>query len=225
MKEKILALLSEKFKGARKDGLELMANTLAMVAADDENAKKMVEGMTEDQVKEFISNHRKSADAEISKATKTAEENLRKKYNFVEKTDGDPKKTEEGEQSKGGEQQPDIKKLIEEAIAPYKAKIDSFEQGNIKATRRGKFDEVTKNVYESVRKLMSDNFDLKTFESEEDFTKYLDEVKAQAENYEKEFKAYGLRNLGAPDRATGNADGVSAAAKAYIEKKHKQQSN
>ena len=82
----IQALLEQKFKGERKDGLKLLARHIVMTAGeDDEKAKEAVEALTEDGVKQFIKDWRTDADAEITKSNKTAEENLRKKYDFVEK--------------------------------------------------------------------------------------------------------------------------------------------
>ena len=63
MKETILQLLENKFQGARKDGLNILAGVLAMTATDEETAQKVVDSLTADQVKNFIVDFRKSADA------------------------------------------------------------------------------------------------------------------------------------------------------------------
>ena len=131
MKEKILKLLETKFQGTRKDGLSILAGVLAMTATDDETAQKVVDALTADQVKDFITDYRKGADAEITKANQTAEENLRKKYDFVEKgKKNDPE----------DKPQPNIEEIIQKATAPLLERIAGLEGQGIKATRRAQFD-------------------------------------------------------------------------------------
>jgi hypothetical protein len=68
MKGKILSLLENKFQGASKDGLSILAGVLAMTASDEETAQKVVDALTADQVKDFISDYRKGVDSETTKA-------------------------------------------------------------------------------------------------------------------------------------------------------------
>jgi hypothetical protein len=93
MREKILALLTAKFvnvQGVRKDGLEQLANSLAITVTTEEKASEIVNGLTDSQVIEFIKSFRSMVDAETTAATKTHEENLKSKYDFVEKKDDPP---------------------------------------------------------------------------------------------------------------------------------------
>lgn len=221
MKEVIIKLLTEKAPGARKDGLEIMANTLAMAAKDKENAKEMVDGITTEQITDFISNYRKGADAEITKATKTAEENLRKRYEFVDKNK-QSKGEEETKEPEPGKTEPsaEMQKLLEQ-INAYKAEVDAMKAGNIKATRREKFQDAIKGAPESIRKLMSETFESREFGTDEDFDKYLETAKEKATGFEKEFNTLGLRAFGAPQRADTDADEPSAGAKAYAKKRFK----
>ena len=85
MKKTILALLVAKFQGARKDGLNVLAGILALQASTEDEAKALVEKITEAQVNEFIKDYRKDVDKEVSESNKTFEANLRKKYDFKEK--------------------------------------------------------------------------------------------------------------------------------------------
>ena len=64
MEEKLLALLKAKFTGEREDGLNLLANAIALQVNTEEEGTKAVEGLTEDKVKSYISNWRKKADTE-----------------------------------------------------------------------------------------------------------------------------------------------------------------
>ena len=100
MKEKIFALLVAAFQGVRKDGLSQLAAAMATQAKTEEEANEVVGKLTADQVNSFVSDWRKEADAEITKANRTYEEGLKKKYNFVDKAGddtppGDPQPTPE----------------------------------------------------------------------------------------------------------------------------------
>lgn len=90
MKEKILALLVAMFQDVRKDGLNHLANSLALTVKTEDEAKEVVGKLTADQVKTFVTDWRKDADAEIGKANKTYEAGLKAKYDFVEKKNREP---------------------------------------------------------------------------------------------------------------------------------------
>jgi hypothetical protein len=85
MKEKILALLQSQFAGVRKDGLNHIANVLAFQVNTEDEAKTLAGKLTAEQVNSFIADWRKEADAEITKANKSYDDGLRKKYDFTEK--------------------------------------------------------------------------------------------------------------------------------------------
>ena len=52
--QEILALLTAKFSGARKDGLTTLARTIALQCATIEEARTIVDKLTDAQVGEFI---------------------------------------------------------------------------------------------------------------------------------------------------------------------------
>ena len=54
MREKILALLADKFQGARKDGLEHLARGMALHASTEKEAAALVEKLTEAQVGDLL---------------------------------------------------------------------------------------------------------------------------------------------------------------------------
>ena len=81
----IVALLETQFPGVRKDGLNQLARVIAMQVNTKEEATGIVGKLTAEAVAKFVADWRKDADAEIDKANKTREDNLRKKYDFVEK--------------------------------------------------------------------------------------------------------------------------------------------
>lgn len=90
MKEKILALLTAKFSGVRKDGLTQMARIYALQVATEDEAKAIVDKLTKEQVDEFIKDFRGDVDKEVSDSNKTFETNLKKKFDFVEKGTSKP---------------------------------------------------------------------------------------------------------------------------------------
>lgn len=77
--QQILALLIAKFSGVRKDGLEQMARTLALQCTNEDEAKTLVEKITDAQANDFVKEYRKVVDKEVSEAGKTLETNLKKK--------------------------------------------------------------------------------------------------------------------------------------------------
>ncbi len=88
--EKLLELLKNKFSGVRQDALAQLAASLALVATTDEEQTATVEKLTSAQVEAFVKDYRKTVDKEVSDGTKTFEENLKKKYDLVEKGKQEP---------------------------------------------------------------------------------------------------------------------------------------
>lgn len=85
MKEKLLALLTAKFSGVRRDGLTHLASSLALQVATEEEAQALVDKFDLAKVTEFVKEWRSGVDTEITTASKTAEDKLKEKYDFVEK--------------------------------------------------------------------------------------------------------------------------------------------
>ena len=81
----ILALLVAKFPGVRKDGLNMLARLMALQTETEDEAKAAVERLTRDGVDAFVRDFRSDVDKEVSDGTRTFEENLRRKFDFVEK--------------------------------------------------------------------------------------------------------------------------------------------
>ena len=221
----IQSLLEQKFKGERKDGLKLLARYIAMTAGeDDDKAKTAVEALTEDGVKTFIKDWRTDADAETTKATKTAEENLRKKYNFVEKDKGDPDKDKDDTDKKpdpeGAITAEQLKAAIAEAIKPYTDKVAALEGAGITASRKAQVEALfkDKNVNTAFKKAVMAGFEAKQFESDEAFNSYLEETKGDIDSCVQELADQGLSGgAGSPLFGKTNKDGVSTEVEAYIQ--------
>ena len=72
MKQKLQELLSEKFKGTRKDTLARLATAYSLQCTTEEEAQALVEKLQLNQVTEFEKEYRSEVDSEISKAVNTA---------------------------------------------------------------------------------------------------------------------------------------------------------
>lgn len=219
MKDKILTLLETKFQGTRKDGLSILAGVLAMTANDEETAKKVVEALTADQVKSFITDYRKAADSEITKATKTAEENLRVKYNFVEKKpDGDDDKKKKPD---GDDKTLDIEALIKKATDPLIKELADLKGDKVKATRRETFTKAIGNIPDNLKSLYLENFEKSTFDTDDDFNAYVTKTTETASKLAQDMANNSLAGISRPTIPSVDASDVSADMKSYVESKRK----
>ena len=175
MKKTILALLVAKFQGARKDGLNVLAGTLALQASTEDEAKALVEKITDAQVNEFIKDYRKDVDKEVSESNKTFETNLRKKYDFKEKEvepGNDPSKNPN-----------DIAEIVKAAVAaavkPFEEKLSGYETKNIADSRLAKLNEKLNDCKDETFKAQTlKDFARMTFANDDDFTQYLNDKTA-----------------------------------------------
>ena len=156
MKKTILALLVAKFQGVRKDALGVLAGVLALQATNEDEAKALVDKVTDAQVTEFAKDYRAGVDKEVSESNKTFETNLRKKYDFKEK------------QNEPGipptENPNDIAAIVKEAVA---AAVKPFEENAALGGASGKpmfaqknEDGISKGVADYVASLKPENNEL-----------------------------------------------------------------
>ena len=175
MKKTILALLVAKFQGARKDGLNVLAGILALQASTEDEAKALVEKITDAQVNEFIKDYRKDVDKEVSESNKTFETNLRKKYDFKEKEvepGNDPSKNPN-----------DIAEIVKAAVAaavkPFEEKLSGYETKNIADSRLAQLNEKLNDCKDETFKAQTlKDFARMTFANDDDFTQYLNDKTA-----------------------------------------------
>lgn len=174
MKKTILALLVAKFQGVRKDALGVLAGVLALQATNEDEAKALVEKVTDAQVTEFAKDYRADVDKEVSDSNRTFEANLKKKFNFV------AKQTEPG--GKGGkEDEPDpndisavIKAAVAEAVKPFQEKLSGYEADNIAKSRLQALNEKLKGCKDENFKAQTlKDFARMNFKDDEDFNEYL----------------------------------------------------
>lgn len=174
MKETILALLIAKFSGVRKDGLTALARSLALQCTTEDEAKALVEKITDAQVNEFVKDYRADVDKEVSESNKTFETNLKKKFDFVEK-----------QTEPGGKQSPKpdpndiaatIKAAVAEAVKPFQEKLMGYEQDNIAKSRLQSLNEKLANCKdENFKNQTLKDFARMKFDTDDDFNEYLAE--------------------------------------------------
>lgn len=214
MKKTILALLVAKFQGVRKDALGVLAGVLALQATNEDEAKALVEKVTDAQVTEFAKDYRADVDKEVSESNKTFETNLRKKYDFKEK------------QNEPGipptENPNDIAAIVKEAVAaavkPFEEKLSGYETKNIAETRLAALNEKLKGCRDETFKAQTlKDFARMSFATDDDFTQYLNDKAADIETANQNVANVALGGAsGKPMFAQKNEDGISKGVADYV---------
>ncbi|MDR1592364.1 MAG: hypothetical protein LBS16_05720 [Prevotellaceae bacterium] len=217
MKEKILALLQSQFAGVRKDGLNHIANVLAFQVTTEDEAKTLVGKLTAEQVNSFIADWRKEADAEISKANKTYEDGLKKKYDFTEKKPEPANPTPPEPGTAGTFDAAAIQKLIADSITaatkPLLEKVAAFESGNVAKTRLQALNDKLKDCNDATFKAKAlKDFARMTFETDEAFTEYLTDTETDVKTANQHFADSGLSNFEPPANGNGGTGSTKCRA-------------
>ena len=217
----ILALLQSKFAGVRKDGLQQLAAVISVQVANEEEANEVVGKLTADKVSKFVTDWRKTTDAEIAKANKTHEDGLRRKYDFKEKeAPGDPKPGEETPPTGGALTAESIRAIIREETKSIREGYDGLRAEKTAATRREQF--VAKldaaKIEGKQRDMLLRSFDraASTFKDDDDFNGYLTEMQGDIDALAQEQSDNELRNHEKPIFGAVNKDGISAGVADYI---------
>lgn len=217
--QELLALLTAKFSGARKDGLLQLARSLALQCATKEDAEAIIEKLTDAQVSEFIKNYRADVDKEVSDGVKTSETNLRKKYDFKEKN---PQTVTEP----GGVSPESIGAIVEAAVAkavqPYADRIASMESDNINKTRLQRLNEALSNCKDETFKAQTlKDFARMKFDDDSSFDEYLTDKTADIAAANQSFANHNMsRSGGSPLFSNKAESGVSQAVADYVAAKN-----
>ena len=217
----ILALLQSKFAGVRKDGLQQLAAVISVQVANEEEANEVVGKLTADKVSKFVTDWRKTTDAEIAKANKTHEDGLRRKYDFKEKeAPGESKPGEAPPAPAGALTAEQIREIIREENKVLREGYDSLRAEKTTATRREQF--VAKleaaKIEGKQREMMLRSFDrvAPTFKDDEDFNGYLNEVQADLDGIAQEQSDKGLQSHDKPLFGAVTKEGISQGVADYI---------
>lgn len=219
MKEKILALLIAKFSGVRKDVLTHMARAFALQVATEDEAKALVEKITDAQVNEFVKEVRADVDKEVSESNKTFEANLKKKFNFV------AKQTEPG--GKGGkDDEPDpndisavIKAAVAEAVKPFQEELSGYKADNIAKARLQALNEKLNGCKDENFKAQTlKDFARMNFKDDADFNEYLTGKATDIETANQNVANDKLNNAGgSPLFSQKEESGISKGVAEYVE--------
>ena len=219
--EQLIALLTAKFSGVRKDGLAQLAKSLVYTVTTEEEAQALVEKLTDQQVTEFVKDWRKEVDAEVSRGVQTAEGNFKKKYK-VEDPNPNPNPSPEPNPNPNDpvDINATIQKAIEAAVKPIQDKLSKYEGDEIFKSRKSTLETKLEKAPESFKNKILKDFSRMSFEDDEKFTEYLTETENDLKEFEQEFSNSGLRAMGKPFRAGGGEpEVVSSAVKDFVESK------
>lgn len=214
MFEKIIELLTAKFTGIRKDAIEMLARNLALQCDNDDDVTAAIGKLTDEKVNEFVKGYRSQVDKEVSASISANEKNLRKKYDFVEKNEGnEPKKTE-------GNDANDISAIINAAIAkaiePFQNEISNLKQENTSKSRLQQVNEKLNACKNDVYKnQMLKAYQKMAFADDEKFNEYLTELDSDIAEANQSFANDSLRGV-KPLKSEVNNDGVSKAVSDFI---------
>jgi hypothetical protein len=204
MKGKILALLETKFQGKRKDGLSRLANAIALQVTTEEEASAIVGKLTAESVDSFIADWRKEADAEITRANKTYEDGLKKKFDFVEKKEPDGNGTSPHVTTESGAiDAAAIQKIIADSITaitkPLLEKMTALESGNVAKTRLQELNDKLKDCRDETFKAKAlKDFARMQFDTDGAFTEYLTDTEADVKTANQNVADSGLGAQGRP---------------------------
>lgn len=215
--QQILALLIAKFSGVQKDGLEQMARTIALQCTNEEEAKSLVEKITDAQVNDFVKEYHKVVDKEVSEARKTLETNLKKKFHFVEK------KTDPEPGGGGADPKPDdiatiVANAVAGAVKPLQDRLEKYEQGEVGKSRlQALQDKLSACKDETFKAQTLKDFGRMRFDDDNAFNEYLTEKEADIKTANQSVADAKLsQSAVAPMLAQKSENGVSKAVSDFI---------
>ena len=214
MFEKIIELLTTKFTGIRKDAIEMLARNLALQCDNDDDVTAAIGKLTDEKVNEFVKGYRSQVDKEVSASISANEKNLRKKYDFVEKKEGnEPKKTEGND---GNDISAIINAAIAKAIEPFQNEISNLKQENTSKSRLQQVNEKLNACKNDVYKnQMLKAYQKMAFADDDKFNEYLTELDSDIAEANQSFANDSLRGV-KPLKSEVNNDGVSKAVSDFI---------
>ena len=214
--EQILALLGKKFPGVRKDALQSVAGVIALQAEDEATAQGIIDHMTAENVQKFVQTYRSNIDREIQQSNQTMEQNLRNKYNFVEK------QQQQQQQQQFNQEGPvtldQLRSLFAEMTAPLTQRMDAYEQQRIGATRRETYVGKLKaaKLSEAMIDMMTSQFDMMSFKDDAAFNAFLETSQPTIDKLAQQVVDQSLRNDRTPAFSQVDKDGVSSAVNSYL---------
>lgn len=230
MKKKLLELLEAKFPGARKDGLQQLANSLSLTVTTEDEATAVVGKITADQVADYIKEWRRVADAENSAAAQTRENNIRDKYDLTEKGTPAPTPAPTPKPGEGATfTAQDIQRIVEEAVTKatqgLQSTVATMQATDIAKARREKIEALFgKDTPETYKKTVLAGLEGRTFKDDADFDAFAELTKNNHAAFMQDMADRSLRGE-KPLLGGTNKDGVSNAVESYVKTKTEQTGN
>lgn len=216
MKKTILALLIAKFSGVRKDGLAVLAGVLALQTTTEDEAKGIVEKLTDAQVNDFVKDYRSDVDKEVNESNKTFESNLRKKYDFKEKETepgGDP-----SEKTDPNDIAAMVKSAIADAVKPLQDELNGYRANALSDSRLKQLNEILGGCKDEAFKAKAlKDFGRMTFNDDEAFNEFLTDTKTDVESANQRVADSNLSSESRPFFANKGDDGVSKGVAEFVE--------
>lgn len=215
--EQIIALLTNKFSGVRKDGLAQLAKSLLLNVTTEEEAQALVDKLTDQQVTEFVKDWRKEVDAEVNKGIDTY-----KKKNPAPKPEGNDDKGEPNQNpAPENPSNPDIATIVKEAIAaqlkPLQEELSGYKAAEISKQRRTTLEGKLKDAPETFRSKILKDYDRMSFADDSAFDEYLTETETDLNGFKQELADQGLGKFPRPGQGgNGKPSDVPAEVAAYI---------
>lgn len=220
--EQLIALLTGRFSGVRKDGLAQLAKSLLLQVTTEEEAQALVEKLSEQQVTDFVKEWRKEVDSEVNKGIDT-----------YKKKNPTPEKKEE----KGGESDPskpadpaDIATIVSQAVAaqlkPLQDELSNYKAADVNKQRRATLEGKLKDAPEKFRSKILKDYDRMNFESDETFNEYLTETETDLTEFNQDLANQGLGLFPKPGQGgKGKTDEVPAEVAAFINSQKPESAN
>ena len=216
MKKTILALLIAKFSGVRKDGLAVLAGVLALQATTEDEAKGIVEKLTDAQVNDFVKDYRSDVDKEVNESNKTFESNLRKKYDFKEKETepgGDP-----SEKTDPNDIAAMVKSAIADVVKPLQDELNGYRANALSDSRLKQLNEILGGCKDEAFKAKAlKDFGRMTFNDDDAFNEFLNDTKTDVESANQRVADSNLSSESRPFFANKGDDGVSKGVAEFVE--------
>lgn len=211
--EQLLALLTGRFSGVRKDGLAQLAKSLLLQVTTDEEAQALVEKLSDQQVTEFVKDWRKEVDSEVNKGIDTyKKKNPAQKKEEEKGDDPDPSKTTDPA---------DIATIVSNAIAaqlkPLQDELSNYKTADVNKQRRATLEEKLKEAPEKFKSKILKDYDRMNFENDDVFNEYLTETETDLTEFNQDLANQGLGLFPKPGQGgKGKTDEVPAEVAAFI---------
>jgi hypothetical protein len=221
MKEKILALLTEMFPDVRKDGLIQLARIFALQVSSEEEAKALVEKLTQAQVDEFVRTYRIDVDMKAAEMQKMLEAKLNQRFDFVEKKSDPNSGGDDSDYNEKEEDMSNMAAIIEAALAvelnPIKQELASFKTSETSKARLQLLnDKLTGCKDETFKAKALKDFARMKFETDDEFQKYLSETGNDILTANQNVADAALSKQGKPLFTQKNDTGISQSVAEFV---------